>query len=458
MASAEVDVKSDKIVIKNQESLASLLRYQELNSQEISKTGEQIISREGKVCYLHRPMHIAPQSTFRFEGKDCRELRLYSGTYIRITGTAYFMDIKITSADRLTKEPIQITRETYAQKRPHIYTDAPADYVHIENSEFSYLGSYSAVEGSTWGVSFWHLKSGFIDNSKFHHNYFGLYTWETKNVVIQDSVSHDNLEYGMDFHDYSDNFIVQNNIVYNNGNHGIIFSKYCVGNKILNNYVYNHTLPVFVKGVSHDYGVHGIMLHKESNHNLVSGNVLKNNDRAIFVYQSQDNIIENNIILGDRRDGIYMDSSSNNIINNNIAFGTGSYGLYSYNSYDNQYDGNYFEKGSYFKDELGDQKISFSSPKRYVPKQSVVLEELKKKQEKISEKNKNIIPVIPTKSTELVKGDNSNMDDSDKPFLQRLKIPSFGDFVDYKRNHILAIASIAMMIFGVEIVYKRFQK
>ena len=36
-------------------------------------------------------------------------------------------------------------------------------------------------------------------------------------------------------------------------------------------------------------------------------------------------------------------------------------------------------------------------------------------------------------TTELVKGDNSNMDDSDKPFLQRLKIPSFGDFVDYKR-------------------------
>jgi len=371
-ASAEIELKPERILITDEESLATLFDYQETNESD-----EQIITvnrnAEGEnICYLHKLLHIDANSTFRFEGKDCKELRLYPGANIRIEGTAYFMNIKVTSADKLTNQPIQISRITYKRPRPHIYTYNFADYVHIENSEFSYLGSYSDV-GSTWGVSFWHLKSGFIDNSKFHHNYFGIYTWETKDLVIQNSSFHDNLEYGMDFHDYSDNFTVRNNTVYNNGNHGIIFSKFCDNNKIVNNYIYDHTLKAFVKGITRSYGSHGIMLHENSNNNFISNNVFKNNHRAIFIDHSDNNFIEENIIISDRADGIYLSESVGNVLENNVVLETGEYGLYSYYSKDNEYSGNYFEKGSYFKDEFNGQEQSLASAKHYLPPGGLLL-------------------------------------------------------------------------------------
>ncbi len=368
---AEIEPRTTRVVISGEESLATLLEYEKANN-----LGEPILVKKDNVCYLHQPIYIAADSIFRFEGKDCPELRMYAGTYIRIAGTAYFLDIKVTSADKISNTPIKISRAIYDKERPYIYTDVGAKYVHIENSEFSYLGYYDEKKTS-WGVSFWHLKAGYVNNSSFHHNYFGIYTWDSKDVVIENSAFYENLEYGMDFHDYSDNFIVRNNKVFSNGNHGIIFSKFCDNNKIIDNVIYDHTLPAFVKGETRDYGIHGIMLHEASNNNLISGNILKNNDRSIFIYRSDDNIIEKNTIVHDRSDGIYLDNSYHNIIKENTAFDTGSYGLYSYYSANNSFAGNYFEKGTYFKDLINGQAITFASTKTYVPPNLTLLREIK---------------------------------------------------------------------------------
>ncbi len=452
LASALVEPKEGRVVITGEESLASLLKYQGIN-----QLSEPIITKNGDICYLYQPLHVFANSTFRFLGSDCKELRLYSGTYIRISGSAYFSDIKVTSADRNTNQPIIISRATYNQKRPHIYTDE-ANYVEIKNSEFSYLGSYTAIEGSTWGVSFWHLKSGLVSNSEFHHNYFGIYTWGTKNVTIQSSKFHDNIEYGMDFHDYSNNFVIQGNTVYNNGNHGIIFSKFCDNNKIVDNYVYDHTQGVFVKGVDHDYGVHAIMLHKDSNNNVISGNVLKNNYRAIFLYQSHNNLVEKNIILNDLGDGIYLDNSSHNQIKNNTALNTKGYGLYSFYSDNNEFKDNYFEKGSYFKKAVDGQEQGFVSSEKYVPEIiAAVNQEVNKK---IQMKGQDQVLIVNNA------GNNNGSKDQN---LEQGSIAvtnsgswnivtSLSDFIDSKMYNFLAIALIAIIIFLVEVVYKYHKK
>lgn len=449
LASAQIIPKEKNVVIQGEGSLLGLLQYSEQNYEDRNLT-EPILVKEGEICYLYQPLHIAPQSTFRFEGKDCPELRMYPGTYIRITGTAYFLDIKVTSADKITKQPININRQTYNHPRPHIYTDEPADYVEIKNSEFSYLGSYTAVEGSTWGVSFWHLKSGHVTDSEFHHNYFGLYTWDSKDVTIENSTFHDNLEYGLDFHDYSDNFMVRNNTVYNNGNHGIIFSKYCVNNQVINNYVYDHTQPVFVKGHAHDYGIHGIMLHHESNGNTITGNILKNNDRGIFIYRSHDNVIEDNIILSDRKDGIYIDHSLNNILRNNIVLNTSGYGLYSYYSQDNEYSENYFENGTYFKDEVDEKEAAVFSDKKYFPYSSLSVDRLRLNAGKNELSQEELAEVISANS--------NNVIGTEQGIFGNLRIPTLAEFINYKISHILAISMVALVIFGIEMIYKRNQK
>jgi parallel beta-helix repeat protein len=324
----------------------------EHNLSELKNLPADIFEVRGDICYLKKQLHIEPESKMYFDGKDCRELRMYYNATIRISGSAEFKDIKITSYDPSTGKPIEITKETYNNQRPHVYADEPAEDLIITNSEFSYLGYSASDGGSAWGVSSWNLRRASIENSEFHHNYFGFYTWNTKDALIKNNKVYDNIEYGLDFHDYSDNFTVEGNEVYNNGNHGIIFSKWCHNNKIVNNYVHDNAGFAFVKGVQQDYGTHGIMLHQESNGNTIEGNTLENNRIAIYLHESDDNIIRNNKILSDSEEGMYLHRSNNNLITDNSVRNSHKDSLYSYYSDNNTYTNNFFGNGTYFKGTL----------------------------------------------------------------------------------------------------------
>ncbi len=163
----------------------------------------------------------------------------------------------------------------------------------ILNSEVAYLG-WSSGEPS--GLS-WRKRlnsadpttgaTGRIEYSNIHHNYFGMYSYEAYNVDILYSEVHDNISYGIDPHDYSMEFDVAYNKVYNNGNHGIIFSRGCEQNRIHNNEVYNN--------------LHGIMLDRGTNNNHVYANTVYGNNDGIAIFQSSDNLIEDNDIYQNRR-------------------------------------------------------------------------------------------------------------------------------------------------------------
>jgi nitrous oxidase accessory protein NosD len=116
-----------------------------------------------------------------------------------------------------------------------------------------------------------------VINTRIHNNYFGIYTFNTFSVHILDSEIYDNIEYGLDFHDYSENYLISGNEIYRNGNHGLIFSKFCQENRIVNNVIRDNNTTVFVKGEDRDYGTHGIMLHHFSTDNLIENNTLINN-------------------------------------------------------------------------------------------------------------------------------------------------------------------------------------
>jgi parallel beta-helix repeat protein len=172
-----------------------------------------------------------------------------------------------------------------------------------------------------------------VENSEFHHNYFGLYTFGATGMVFRNNEMYENVQYGLDPHDDSNNFIVEYNDVYSNGNHGIIFSKRCFNNVIR----YNH---------SHDNRLHGVMLDRNSNDNSVYGNVLTGNTDGIALWDSHQNAIYDNKILDSKR-GIRLNnqSSNNDITTNQIADST-QYGLYLYDNaaenwfWNNRMDGN----------------------------------------------------------------------------------------------------------------------
>jgi len=203
----------------------------------------------------------------------------------------------------------------------------------ILRSEVAYLGWET---GEPSGLS-WRKRlnsadpttgaTGRLEDSLIHHNFYGMYSYEAYGITILRNQVYENLGYGIDPHDDSRGLEIAYNRVYKNGNHGIILSRLCQDNTIHHNEVYDNAL-------------HGIMLDRGSNNNTVSDNVVYNNNDGIAIFQSSDNLIQNNYVhhnrrgmrinatydLGDPYDGL---SNNNQIVNNRIEDSL-EHGLYFY--------------------------------------------------------------------------------------------------------------------------------
>lgn len=225
----------------------------------------------------------------------------------------------------------------------------------LYDSEISYLGypTKSDIAVSPYGIS-WKtgklklkkiILSGEVINNKFHHNYFGAYTFGATGMVWRGNEFYDNIRYGLDPHDDSNGFLVEGNIAHNNGAHGIIFSKRSMYNTIRNNISYNNKS-------------HGIMLHEKSDFNVIENNTVTGNVSGIALWRSSNNIVRNNTIK-DNRHGVRANVGSNkNTIQNNNISGSILYGIYFYDKANNNlvnnntFDGN--KVGIYIKSDVNE--------------------------------------------------------------------------------------------------------
>lgn len=300
-------------------------------------TDTDYLEIEDGICYLKKPVVVTSTGTLKVTTSSCTVVNMYDTSMITVYGSIYFDGVKVTSYDPDTGNPIELSRTNYSTVRPDIVTRSSAQYFSAKNSEFSYLGYYNPTS-SHWGVALRFLPKAYIDNSKFHHNYFGFYTFDSDNVTIKNSKVYDNLEYGIDIHDFSDNFYAYNNEVYGNGNHGIILSKFNENGKIILNKVHDHTQNAFVKGVIKSYGTHGIELHQQSNNALVSRNELTNNRVGIKVVDSHNNSIKSNKVFTDLEQGFYVDESHDNEFRYNQVLESTKEPYYAFNSFSNFYE------------------------------------------------------------------------------------------------------------------------
>ncbi len=259
------------------------------------------------------------------------EIRFYPPTSVVMTAYRYghilFDGVAVTSWDPALNGPDTVLDDG----RSYLLAQT-GGRLDILNSDVSYLG-WTAGEQSGLSWRQWineadknSWSTGNILDSRVHHNYFGMYSYEAYGINILRNTFDNNLYYGIDPHDFSENFEVAYNEVFNNGNHGIIFSRGCVNNRIHNNTVYNN--------------LHGIMMDRGTNNNHIYDNVVYNNSDGVAIFQSSNNIVENNHLYqnrrgirvnasfmpGDRYDGI----SADNIIRNNRIEDNSEHGVYLY--------------------------------------------------------------------------------------------------------------------------------
>lgn len=292
---------------------------------------EHLEEVEPGVWFLKSNLHLRTGITLRLSKDEVKWLKMKSDKKGFAMLLAYNSDVlidrvKITSWDESKK-----TYDTDQSDGRSFVLVKDNSRMDINDSELAYLGYPRPLDSpySTYGVS-WklsvgslglYLNTGEVTNSKFHHNYFGLYTFGATGMTFRKNEFYANTRYGLDPHDDSNGFLVEENSFHDNGTHGLIFSKRCINNTVRNNVSFNNKL-------------HGIMLHEASNNNLITNNRLYGNHDGVSIDNSSKNTIRDNDILTNKR-GIVADKTSvENSFDNNRISDNKQYGVYLYDKAD----------------------------------------------------------------------------------------------------------------------------
>ena len=226
-----------------------------------------------------------------------------SFVYLKTENGAIVIDsVKVQSWDAAANAP----DSNYSNGRAYILAKY-ASTLKVYNGDIGYLGS---SDGESYGIA-WRdddgggnvlrtRVTGEMINSKVHHNYYGIYTYQAQNMVFRGNEFYNNVRYGFDPHDYSHHVLVEDNIAHDNGAHGFIISRGCNNFIFRNNKSYNNRDP---------------------GSNLAHGFMLDPGGAGISKPQV---------------------SSSNNLLENNEAYGNEGYGLRILGSGDNEIRNNYF--------------------------------------------------------------------------------------------------------------------
>jgi parallel beta-helix repeat protein len=300
------------------------------------------LTRSGNVWTLNAELRIEDGVALLLHGStiggDVDELRLKSDSGGEVNIWAEYGTIDIDSTKVRSWDAAAGTVDTsYADGRAHIRARSFLDSggvaresrMDIRNSEISYLG-YNAAEsyGLVWkvigdpgsGFSLYDAVNvyGDIVDSRIHHNYYGMYTFGHQGGNWTGNEVDNNVGYGFDPHDDSDDLLIEDNDVHHNGFHGIIASKRCDHVIVRNNRSYSNKQA-------------GIMLHRSSDDGLIEGNeVYDNADSGIALFASWRIVVRDNTALRNGRSGIRlsMGAGDNRIEGNLIDGGGAGFELY----------------------------------------------------------------------------------------------------------------------------------
>ena len=282
---------------------------------------------------LDSSLVIEKGSTFVIDSADTRWLKILAGdksedgdrdnvNHITVLGNLIIDSVKISSWDPETRDYIKFQYDILPDREhEHTGIDAvPRPYVRIEdetigtanitNSEISYLG-YECGGGCS-GISYYGSNgTSVVKNNEIHHNRFGFYSVGVGNMILEDNHVHHNFMYGFDPHTATHDMIIRNNTVHDHGAMGIICSLDCYNIIIEDNEVYNSAGS-------------GIMFSRNMYDSIARNNNVHDEVKCIFLSQSSNNEVYDNIVTNCESQGIYLyhNSVENKVYNNTLINAT----------------------------------------------------------------------------------------------------------------------------------------
>jgi parallel beta-helix repeat protein len=288
---------------------------------------------------LNANLRIGTGAVLDIAGPQARRLKLRSDAegFVWVKafgGRLTFLDTCVTSWDTGR----QSVDTDAADGRSFVLARAGA-WMSIRRSELSYLGYYA---NESYGVA-WRQSgsSGEAIDSRFGHNFYGLYSYEASDLLIRGNEVHHSVRYGIDPHTRSNRLLIEGNRSHHNGKQGIILAEECGDSTIRGNTVFAN-------------GLHGIVIYQRSNNNLVEGNTSYGNGlqginindssnntlRGNTTYdnaeagigigqQAANNLLAGNTVRDNRKDGIaFYSDATGNTVRDNVVSDNARYGIY----------------------------------------------------------------------------------------------------------------------------------
>ncbi|MEM9352312.1 MAG: right-handed parallel beta-helix repeat-containing protein [Planctomycetota bacterium] len=291
-------------------------------SELIAQVNDPLVaSSEAGVATLRLPLLIQPGATLVVNGSNTRELRLSTGdgAFVINAGTLWVVDSLVTSWDEDSGAATPLSDPKHF--RPYLASHIRSHTVLLD-SVFQDLG-YAAP--TSYGISLssepererggvnddW--PTGVLVGNEFRRLFYGFYSYEARDVAIVGNRYRDCVKYGIDPHDRSTRLIIaQNNVSGTVERHGIIGSR-----GVSDSFIFANE--------SHRNAGSGIMLDRECTGNVVVDNRAYLNNQGVAVYESSDNVIAGNMIVGNKKSGVRIRNSRRVFVQDNTCVSNGDY-------------------------------------------------------------------------------------------------------------------------------------
>lgn len=224
------------------------------------------------------------------------------------------------------------------------------------SSSFSNTISNNTSDNNDEGIRLSSSDNNILDNNVFRNNGIGIHLTHSDNNTLKKNTCEKNSEAGIEMRG-SGNIITNN--TFNNSTYGI-WIGWSDNNIITSNTVVNNDTGISLSSSS-NYNTldnntcfsnnnRGIFLGSSSDNNTLTNNTCENNSYGFYMWDSDSNLITNNIVRKNN-DGIILRSDSNNNLIYHNTFENNSYQVYDDSS--NYWDNGYLSGGNHWSDYTG---------------------------------------------------------------------------------------------------------
>jgi poly(beta-D-mannuronate) C5 epimerase len=257
---------------------------------------------------VRAPIFVAPGATLILSRLDSPVYRLSAdaGAFIVNAGNVHILDAEVVGINEASGQPLWSDADTSTKFRPFLLTWGDGR-MNVASSTLVALGydnaksfglSYSAGPERVAELRDQARPTGVVVDSVFHNFHFGFHSYEAERIQVVGNEFRDSVVYALDSHDRTRETIIALNTVHGTKQrHGITISREANDGLVIGNLTF-------------DNAGSGIVIDRNSTNNVIHANSsFRNAQDGVTVFESSCNVLTNNYLASNRRDGLKVRNS-----------------------------------------------------------------------------------------------------------------------------------------------------